>query len=134
MRGAFYQVKLSAKPTGGGAAELVLPKILKDLDCQFVIVKEGGEEGIIRLEEPANTLKKVEKNKDCIKLTQAQMAELRKSYQKPKLKERYRMLTGEDITGDQFEVDSQGNKVADAIQTVRQGYYLIDVPVVSSKK
>ena len=54
-----------------------------------------------------------------------------------KLKQKYRMHTqieGRDIAeseGDAFEVDDQGHRIIETFQTIRSGFYLIDVPVLS---
>lgn len=70
LAGAFYQIPLSVKPTGGGDAELVPPEVLQGLNYRFVIVKEGGEEGIVELDEPQQVLQKVARHEDCAKLTE----------------------------------------------------------------
>lgn len=131
----FFQIPLSIKPKGGGEAEFVSPKILQGMNYAFVIVKEGGEEGIIRLDEPETKLKKIEKDKDCKRLSVKQMETLWKSYPSPKIKKKYRMRpqipeTGMEI-GEPFEVDEKGNRIVDTIQTVRSGFYLIDVPILA---
>ncbi len=136
MSVAFFQISLSVQPKGG-EAELVPPKVLQDLNYRFVIVKDGGEEGIVKLEESEAVLKKVEKDKDCKKLTKKQMEALQKKYPQPKLKQKYRMRTQTEEQGETetvsepFEVDDKGNKIIDTFQTVRSGFYLIDVPIVS---
>jgi hypothetical protein len=86
MLDAFFRVRLSVRPKGGGEAELVPPNILQDLHYRFVIVKEGGEEGIVRIEEPEAVLETIEQYKDCHKLTEEQMEALQKEYPTPKLK------------------------------------------------
>ena len=132
---AFFQIPLSVQPKGGGEAELVPPKALQGQNYRFVIVKDGGEEGIVKLEESEALLKKVGKAKDCKKLTKEQMKTLQKNYPRPKLKQKYRMRTqieerGEaETVGEAFELDDKGNKIINTFQTVRSGFYLIDVPV-----
>ena len=79
----------------------------------------------------------IEKEKGCKRLTARQVQAVRKSYAEPKLKEKFRMRSqvqrpgapaeGEDL----YEIDEKGNRVLDTFQTVRSGFYLIDVPVLS---
>ncbi len=139
MAVAFFQVQLSVKPKEGGAAELVLPDVLQGLNYQFVMVKEGGEEAIIRLEASTTDLKKMEKENNCQHLTESQMRTLKESYPAPKLKQKYRLRTqsqegGELETVNQaFAIDEQGNRIVDSLQTVRAGFYLIDVPVLTTE-
>jgi hypothetical protein len=137
MAVAYFQIPLSVKPSGGGEAVLVGPKALQELSHRFVLVKDGGEEGIVRVEEPETVLKKIEKEKGCKRLTPRQAEAARKSYPRPKLKNRFRMRSpvrrpegaaaGEDLYG----IDEKGNRILDTFQTVRSGVYLIDVPVLS---
>lgn len=135
----FFQITLSIEPKSNGKAELVSPKVLLELNYQFVIVKDGGNEGIISIDEPDAVLKEVEENKDCKKLTVKQMKTLQKSYPAPKIKKIYRKRTqipepGEvETTGEEFEVDEKGNRIIDIVQTVRSGFYLIDVPVLEQQ-
>ena len=132
---AYFQVRLSVQPKGGGKAEFVPPSMLEGLHYLFVAVKDGGEEGIVKLEEPEAVLKKIEADKDCHKLTVKRLAALQKTYPQPKLKKQYRRRpqgqeAGEVMAmGELFAVDGQGNRIIDTFQTVRSGFYLIDVPV-----
>ncbi len=130
---AFFQIPLSVKPTGGGDAELVAPEVLQGLNYRYVIVKEGGEEGIIKLEESQQVRRKVAEQQDCKKLTAKQVEELKQNYPRPKLKEKYRthqqVEEEDEVTDEPFELDDKGNRIIDTIQTVRSGFYLIDVPV-----
>lgn len=136
---AYYQIPLSLQPTGGGQAQLAVPAALHDLSYQFVIVKDGGEEGIVRVDEPKATLDALAKNEGITKLTEKQMTELRAGYPPPRLKERYRLVAapvaettgdGSDgVTVEQVALDEQGQQMLETIQTVRAGFYLIDVPV-----
>jgi hypothetical protein len=134
MPAAFFQVRLSVQPSSGGEAELILPGVLQGLNYRFVIVKEGGEEGIIKLEEPDAVIEKVENA--CKKLAENQVETLQGSYPKPKIKKKFRMRAQTQGPGaigmipENFEVDDQGNRLVDSIQTVRSGFYLIDVPVL----
>lgn len=131
----FFQVKLSVQAKGT-SADLVPPKILQDLNYRFIIVKEGGTEGILRIEATAAALKKIEKDKDCQKLTEKQAKERKESYPKPKLKQKYRVKTqpqeGEEsgVGANLYEVDEQGKNIVDTFQTVRSGFHLIDVPIL----
>jgi hypothetical protein len=135
----FFQITLSIEPKSNGKAELVSPKVLLELNYQFVIVKDGGNEGIISIDEPDAVLKEVEENKDCKKLTVEQMKILQKNYPAPKIKKIFRKRTqipgpGEvETTGEEFEVDEKGNRIIDTVQTVRSGFYLIDVPVLEQQ-
>ncbi len=138
MSVTFFQIVLSVQPKGGGEAEPVPPKVLQGLNYRFVIVKDGGKEGIIKLEEPNEVIKKVEKDKNCKKLTEKQMGKLQKTYPVPKIKKRYRMRTqapeeevGTETAAEPFEVDDKGSKIIETFQTVRSGFYLIDVPVLT---
>jgi hypothetical protein len=133
---AFFQIALSVQPKGG-EAELVLPKLFQDVNYRFVIVKDGGEEGIVKLEASEAILKKVEKDKACKKLTKEALKTLQQSYPRPKLKQKYRVRAQTEGRGvmetgsEAFEVDDQGNKIIETFQTVRSGFYLIDVPILS---
>lgn len=135
----LFQITLSIEPKSNGKAELVSPKILLELNYQFVIVKDGGNEGIISIDEPDAVLKEVEENKDCKKLTVEQMKILQKSYPAPRIKKIFRKRTqipgpGEvETTGEEFEVDEKGNRIIDTVQTVRSGFYLIDVQVLEQQ-
>ncbi len=135
----FFQITLSIEPKSNGKAELVSPKVLLELNYQFVIVKDGGNEGIISIDEPDAVLKEVEENKDCKKLTVEQMKISQKSYPAPRIKKIFRKRTqilgpGElETTGEEFEVDEKGNRIIDIVQTVRSGFYLIDVPVLEQQ-
>lgn len=140
MPSAFFRVRLSVRPKGGGEAELVPPDVLQDLHYRFVIVKEGGEEGIVRIEEPEAVLETIEQDKDCDKLTVEQMEALQKEYPAPKLKKKYRMGLQEHEAGEGrpmdwlFAVDAQGNRILDTWQTIRSGFYLIDLLVASDSR
>lgn len=130
----YFKIPLSVEPKKGGLAEIVPPKILQDLNYVFVIVKDGGEEEIIKVEEPESVLKKIEMDKDCKRLTAKQMELLRKSYPTPKIKKKYRIRPQTSEAGgeggERFELDDKGNRIIDTFQTVRSGFYLIDVKVL----
>jgi hypothetical protein len=162
---AFFQVPLSVQPKSGGTAEILVPEVLRDLNYGFVIVKEGAEEGIVRVDASETDLKKITGEANCTRLDLASMKALYESYPKPKLKQQYQtkaptpqplpataaiprppQVAGEamepppsqppqaevggNIPGQQFETDDQGNPVLITLQTVRSGFYLIDVPIV----
>jgi len=133
MAVAFFQVQLSVQPKEGGEAELVLPKVLHELPYQFVAVKDGGEEGIIKLDTSEGNLKKLEKEKSCKKLTEPEMEALNKSYPAPKLKQKYRLPSPEEVetSSEPFALDDRGNRILETWQTVRSGFYLIDIPVLT---
>lgn len=146
---AFFQIPLSVKPKSGGAAEIIAPEVLQGLNYAFVIVKEGAEEGIVRVDVSETDLEKITSDSNCTKLESESMKALYESYPKPKLKQQYKMkplaspppqAAGEEMTpptspppqavGEQLETDEQGNPIVVTLQTVRSGFYLIDVPVV----
>jgi hypothetical protein len=133
---AYFQVRLSVHPTGGGKAELVLPQALQGLNYDFVIVKDGGDEGIVKLHETDAGLQKVKQDQDCKQLPPEQVEELQKTYPPPKLKKKYRKQAQDQEAGQReavselFAVDSAGNRIVETFQTVRSGFYLIDVPVI----
>jgi len=132
----YFQVKLSLRPTAGGGAELLPPQAIQELPHHFVIVKEGGEEALIRVEASYEILKKL--GQETAKgLEPSELEALRASYPKPKLKSRYRTRPYRAAARDgplgvrEFELDEAGNKIVDAVQTVRVGLHLIDVPLVA---
>jgi hypothetical protein len=129
MAEALFQVVTSVKPKAGGEAELVLPEALAGVARRFVAVKEGGEEAILTVNGSAAELKALAQDEHCRKLTPEQADTLRESYPAPKVKKKYRPRSaGAAPEGGQFETDDQG-RIVDTIQTVRSGFYLIDVPI-----
>ena len=134
MATAYLQVPLTVQPKGG-SAELVPPEAVQNLNYHFVAVKDGGTEAIIRLEEPSAVVKEVEQNEDCKKLTAKQVEAVRKSYPSPKLKQQYRVMQRVEMADQDDARDVQPaadeEPIVDTIQTVRAGFYLIDVPVVA---
>jgi hypothetical protein len=131
MARVSYQVRITIQPRPGGGADVVLPTVLRKLKYDFVAVKEGGEEAIIRVDEPAEVQKRVGQSQACTRLTPAQLTALRASYPPPKIKERYRTLAPPAAAGDTlFETDEKGQPVVEHFQTVRAGFYLLDVPVL----
>jgi hypothetical protein len=136
MAVAYFQVSLSVQPKEKGQARLVPPSIMAEHDHQYIIVKDGGKEGIVKLEAPTGVIKEIQKDKDCKKLTTRQMQQLKKSYPSPKLKKKYRVQeqrpdVDEAVTvGGGPVVDATGSPIVDTFQTVRAGFYMIDVPVM----
>lgn len=147
---AFFQVPLSVKPKSGGKAEIVLPEVLHDFDCVFVIVKEGAAEGIVRVDAPKPDLAKIATSANCTPLTPKAMKALYQSYPRPKLKEQYKTkppvtpTSQEPAPGmapspvppppaikEEFETDEQGHPIVLTLQTVRAAFYIIDVPIVT---
>lgn len=132
----YFQVTLTIQSKNGGMAELVLPKALQGILFDFIIVKEGGSEGIIRVEAAEATIKKIESDSQCKKLTNKQVDSIRKSYPVPKLKQKFRLRNPADVDPGKpdglYELDAKGNKIIDTVQTVRSGFYLIDVPVTGA--
>lgn len=125
---AFFQVPLSVQTKDYGEADLGMPEVLQNVNYQFLIVKEGGEEGIIQVETSEATLQEIEQNEHCQKLNESQLETLKASYPTPKIKQKYRLSTiGNE---EPFVVDESGERVIDNWQTVRSGFYLIDVPVI----
>jgi hypothetical protein len=129
MTVTYFQVQLSIKPKEQGEAELILPEVSPETSYKFVIVKEGGEEGIIKVEDSEENIQKLAKNENCKKLTQSEMETLKESYPTPKLKQKYRLPTQAET--EPSVVDQQGDRLIDTWQTVRSGFYLIDVPVLT---
>ena len=135
---AYFKVPLTVRQEGAREAALVPPKVLAGLNYRFVVVKDGGEEAIVRVDEPSSALAKVEKDKRCTRLTRKQLDTVRSGYPPPKLKERYRPQPSAEATAGAgaavgvFELDNRGAAIVDVVQTVRSGLYLIDVPVVTS--
>lgn len=135
MTVAYFQIPLSVKPKNGGEAVLEPPKALDGLNFGFVAVREGGKEGIIRVEEAEAVLKNIEEQKDCMRLTAQQAEAARKNYSKPKQKSKFRMksqVLKQGEAAEQYELDEKGSKIIDTIQTVRSGFYLIDVPIIAA--
>ena len=130
----YFQVTLTVKPKSGGAAELVVPKPLQGQNYDFISVKGDASEGIVRVEAPETAIKMVEADSQCKRLTVKQVESVRKSYPAPKLKQVFRLRdtaeAGRDQPGGLYELDAEGNKIVDTMQTVRSGFYLVDVPVV----
>lgn len=137
MANPYYQVTLSVQPKSGGAAELVPPQALQGLDYRYVIVGDGGTEGIVRVEASEEQLKKIEADPLCKKLTAKQLESLLKSYPAPKLKKVYRQCSlindREDKPVNPYEMDNKGNRIVDTVQVIRAGFYLIDVPVIDTE-
>lgn len=134
----FFQIKLKVIPKESGEAELVPPEILQGLKFDYLIVKEGAEEGIIKIEANKESLKKIENDNDCKKLSSDQMKKVKKSYPEPKIKRKSRRLSGEmGDTGtmkELFEIDKNGNRIIDKIQTIRSGFYMIDIPILTDEE
>ena len=136
---SYFEIQLSVKPKAGGEAELFLPKALQSQDYQFVMVREGGQEGVIRLDAPTDVAKKIAKDKKCNKLSQKKMEKVLESYPPPRLKKKFRVKVldadAEEIAGDdRFELDKKGKPIIDTFQTIRSDFYLIDVPIMAKIK
>jgi hypothetical protein len=63
---------------------------LQGLPYHFIVVKNGGEEGIVQLDASETVLQRIANDAHCTKLTKAQVRTLRANYLPPKLKQRYR--------------------------------------------
>jgi hypothetical protein len=138
MAEAFFRVRLSVDSGMGGQASLKLPEHFEELKHQFAIVKEGCEECVIRVNASETDLKNIERKGNCQRLTKEQLKLLiSKFYPRPKLKIKYRVKTSsEEIdsampSGDVYVLDEQGHRITDTYQTVRSGFYLVDVPILS---
>jgi hypothetical protein len=135
MPETFFKITLSLE-VKGGQASLMPPKGLKGLEVGFVIVKQGGKEAIVSVEGPQKKLNKLEKSKDCQKLTSKQAQELKEAYAQPRITRKYRLRTqapagSKDLNVDeQRETDEKGNPIIDNYQTVRCGFHVIDVLLV----
>ncbi len=123
----YFQVQLKVQPTSGGDAELAVPSVLRDLNYHFILVKDGGEEGIVAVDESKAALDTIGADKACTKLTTKQADTLRQSYPPPRLKQRFRPAPA--ASDEKFVLDKKGKPVVETVQTVRSGFYLIDVPV-----
>jgi hypothetical protein len=132
MTKSFFQVGVSVEPLAHGQAHLTPVKALKGLNYRFVAVKEGGDEAIVVVEGSDAELKALEKDKSCRKLTPKQAASLRQAYPALKLKKKFRASApGVTPVSGPFETDEHGKPIVDTVQTVRSGFYLIDVPLES---
>lgn len=136
MPTAFFQVRLTVEQAGGGEMRLLPPDVVRSLDFQYVLVNGDGSEAIMQLVAPQQTLKEVDQDERCERLTARQMEALRASYPSPRLRKTYRVQPAVDSgaeagrPGMQFVLDDQGNRIVDTIQTVRVDNRLIDVRVM----
>ena len=83
MPTANFRVTLAVNPTGGGDAELIAPDALQEVDFQYLIVKEGCEEGIVTLDAPNAALRELAEADGCEKLTSRKMNSVRRGYPPP---------------------------------------------------
>ncbi|NJP10299.1 MAG: hypothetical protein HC866_13170 [Leptolyngbyaceae cyanobacterium RU_5_1] len=131
---AYFEIPVMVQPTTGGDAELVLVQELHGLAYQFVQVNDGGREAIIQLNAGEAGLQTLSQTSHFTPLTDTEMAALKASYAPPKLKQRYRRAQTDaqiEESSLPFELDLHGNPVIEWVQTVRSGFYLVDVPVVN---
>jgi hypothetical protein len=135
MPEGVFQVRLAVEPKDHGEAALVPPGALADVKFSYVVVKEGGEEAIVKVSASSEIMKKLEQRKDCKRLTPRQTEQLRTEYPAPRIKKKYRMPSrtsdraDAEPIGKGFEMDGEGKGIVDTFQTVRSGFYLIDVPI-----
>jgi hypothetical protein len=135
MASAYFQVKLTVSPCDGGDAKLLLPSVFGAAGVEFLAVRDGAEEGIVRADAPDAVLDGLDSAPDVRRLSERQLDAVKRSYPPMKLKRKYRlrrpMAPGGAIAAgaDLYELDAQGRPVVDTWQTVRSGFYLIDVPV-----
>lgn len=141
MAVAYFQVDLSVRPAGDGGAAFVIPKVLQTQNYQFVLVKEGGAEGVVEIEASAAEIKKVDADKKCKKVSKKQAEKIIKDYPAPRLKKKYRQSieagktkTAVEHLTEPFEIDKNGKRTIDTFQTVRSDFYLIDIPVILKPK
>ena len=127
---AYFRVPLEVRPVGGGRAELSPPPALEGTGYRFVAVKDGGEEAVIEVDAQQRVLGRVAADGSCTRLSGDEAEALRASYPAPRLKQRR-------VEAMRFEVPSGPEPVPgpaaedrfETVQTVRCGFYLIDVPV-----
>lgn len=136
MPTTYIQAKLTVQPTAG-QAELVVPEVLRGLNYRFVIIKDGGEECIVQLDAPAATLENIGQDPACTRLSAKQAKSLLASYPPPRIKRLFRIEapTVNDPAApliEQVALNEQGRQIIDTFQTVRSGFYLIDVSIVAS--
>ncbi|GAA4609827.1 hypothetical protein BJY16_007527 [Actinoplanes octamycinicus] len=112
MAVAHFRIRTAVQPAGGDAT-LTVPDALDGVDFRFVLVRDGGEEALIRVDQPADVLKRLANAPGMTRLTAKQLTAARADYPAPCRKQLYT----EDRTITTF-------------QTVRSGFYLIDVPVL----
>jgi hypothetical protein len=136
----FFQVRLTVEPKSDGDAALVPPDGLAGIDFSYVAVKDGGEEAIIRLSPTPGVMQALERRKEFTRLAPKRREQLRASYSAPRIKKQLRMRSntsdlkpGGNPPKERFELDYHGNQIVDTFQTVRSGFYLIDVPIIGEE-
>jgi hypothetical protein len=83
-------------------------------------------------------MRALERSKDVRRLTPKQCEQARAGYPAPRIKKQYRLRSrasdqnADGLLGD-FEPDAAGKKIVDTFQTVRSGFYLIDVPIIGEE-
>jgi hypothetical protein len=134
----FFQVRLSVQSQKGGTATISVPYVLQEKNYTFILVKEGGEEGIIQVDASEAELQQIGADYSCKKLILEEMRQIYNSYPQPKLKQKFKASTQQDASAEEglskplFGTDEQGKQIVVTFQTVRAGFYLIDVPVLSN--
>src|SRR3954452_22832739 len=114
MAEVYLQVKLGIRPTKGGAAELVPPRELEGLNYQFVVVKDGAEEGIVAVNEEPELAAELETSDQITGLTGEQVAKVRANSPPPRLKQRYRSqpaAIGDEAPTSRSAIDAGGGPV-----------------------
>jgi hypothetical protein len=98
------------------------------------VVKDGAEEGIVTVEGTNAMLAQVAKDPACTKLTKDQLDAALKAYPAPRLKKKLQppAVQAETPGGGRAVVEAPGNRPAETVQSVRAGFYIIDVPIVSA--
>ena len=97
MAETYLRVSLGVQPTQGGAAELVPPPELAGVDFRYVVVKEGGEEGVVVVDGEPSLIARLQTAPAITKLTAGRLAAVRDGYPPPRLKQRYRLQTAAPV-------------------------------------
>lgn len=122
---AYFETRLTLE-TAGGAARLVAPAALRELDHHILIARDGGD-AIVRVEAPAKALEQVAAAEGTSRLTPKEAEKLRERYPPPRLKQRYVQAAPDAGGAAPFATDSEGNPVVETLQTVRVGFHLVDL-------
>jgi hypothetical protein len=127
----YFQVPLAVRPTGGGNAELVPPEALRGLTYRFVVVKDGGDEAIVDVDASTEALAEIARDKRCRRLSESKAKARRAEYPTPRLKniQRGPSVNAGDPPPAAPEAADAERPVVETVQTVRHGFFLIDVPL-----
>src|SRR5262249_30083489 len=106
------------------------PERVRAMSYAFVIVRNGGTEGVVRVEGEDSALQALGNDPSCRRIDEDQLRSLREEYQPIRTKQRFQpdpTSPGRVAT----LLDKDGNPVIETVQTVRAGFYMIDVPLAS---